>query len=535
MTGRRARSTALPVLGLGLGATLLFSGCVREPERPNVLLITIDTLRQDRVSCYGVRTGTTPQLDRLAEESLVFTHCQSPRAKTTPAIASLMSGLYPHEHGVRDLTMPLAPDVPVLAEAFHDAGYRTGAIVGNYVLKDELSGLAQGFDMWGEDMPDTQGVPPDDVPQRTARSLTSGALVALGLAAANGDQAAGPARPFVRDARPWFLWLHYMDPHGQYAPPPEHDLFESPEERVFVDANGNVVHDGPKNTLSRPWLAAYNVPAAAREADGTIAVSAVRDLYDGEVHYVDAELGRLLDALRTAALLETTVIVVTADHGESLGEHEYWFEHGRYAYEVTCRVPLLVRLPGDLKGRPSPRRETADVSLVDLGPTLLELAGLRELPVYRRPDGTPAQLGPTSRGRSRAELLWTGEGGARAVFSEKVERSEKAGAVQTKAVRIGDWKFIRRYTFRPLADSEERELVVLSEELYDLVQDPYESVNRIAEPPPGAPLDRLRAELFDYSRADVRFEDLARLLQEKREELERTDRETLRILEALGY
>jgi len=255
------------------------------------------------------------------------------------------------------------------------------------------------------------------------------------------------------------------------------------------------------------------------------------------VHFVDDQVGRLIDTLRENELLADTLVVATADHGESLGEHEYWFEHGRYAYEVTCRVPLIMRLPDGLPGlsseRPPAGRRGGDLSLVDLAPTLLELVGLDALPVWRPADSRYGD--PTTRGRSQARLVLRGEGGPRAVFSEKIERAEKSGAVQTKAVRLGDWKFIRRYTHRARHDEEERELVVLSEELYDLADDPYETNNLADAPPPGAPLDRLRAELFDYSRADVHFEDLARLLQAKREELERNDRETLRILEALGY
>jgi arylsulfatase A-like enzyme len=524
------RALTRPVVALL--ALVLGTACVREPERPNVLLITIDTLRQDRVSAFGYPRATTPYLDRLAEEGLVFTHCQSPRAKTTPAVASLMTGLYPHEHGVRDLTMPLPSDVPVLAEAFHRAGYRTAAIVGNFVLKDELSGLARGFDLWVEDLPDTQGVPPDDVPQRTARSLTDGALAALGLGPA--QEAAGPKRPFVRDDRPWFLWVHYMDPHGQYDAPEEHRIFHSNEaDPISVDESGEVYHNGPKHELSRPWVASYNVPRQAVGPQGRIDTAAIRDLYDAEVHYVDEQIGRLLGELGTNELLANTLVVATADHGESLGEHEYWFEHGRYAYEVTCRVPLIVRLPDAFPERPSPGRRTGDLSLVDLAPTLLELAGLDRLPVYH----SEAQRsdGPTPRGRSQVRLVLRGEGGTRAVFSEKVERAEKSGAVQTKAVRLGNWKFIRRYTHRSGPNANERELVVLSEELYDVANDPYEANDLSSSPPPDAPLDRLRAELFDYSRADVHFEDLARLLQAKREELERNDRETLRILEALGY
>ena len=503
-------------------ALLLAAACARAPERPNVLLITVDTLRIDRLSSLGHARPTTPELDALAAEGLLFTHCQSPRAKTTPALASLMTGLYPHEHGVRDLTMPLGRSVPVLAEALRDAGYRTGAIVGNFVLRRELSGLERGFQRWTEELPDTQGVPPDDVPQRRATSMTDGALAELGLAGA-------PAR-LAPGGEPWFLWLHYMDPHGSYDPPSEHRRFESSAPDPIPPDPGS-----RPGELNRYWVAEYYVPDEARLADGTIDAARVRDRYDGEVHYVDAEIGRLVDALRADGRLADTIVIVTADHGESLGEHSYWFEHGRHAYEVTCRVPLIVRLPDAMRRRPAPGRRDSDLSLVDLTPTLLELL---DLPQLRRLDGVDPS---GQRGVPRDRLLLEGDPQAgtfsRAVFCEKIERAEKSQTIQTKAVRFGDWKLIRRYTqlFEPGAGPDERELIVLSEELYDLAADPYETVNRIADPPPGAPLERLQAELFAFSRADVNFADLARLLQFKREQLERTDRETLRILEALGY
>ena len=135
---------------LPLLSSILLScvACTRAPERPNVLLITVDTLRADRLSSLGSLRATTPCLDRLAAQGLVFTHAESPRSKTTPAIVSIFTGLYPHDHGARELLMPVAPTIPLLPQRFRDAGYRAGAIVGNFVLKDEHSGLQRGFDQW---------------------------------------------------------------------------------------------------------------------------------------------------------------------------------------------------------------------------------------------------------------------------------------------------------------------------------------------------------------------------------------------------
>lgn len=487
---------------------LLAAACAKEPQRPNVLLITIDTLRADRISALGSARKTTPNLDALASEGLLFTHAESPRAKTTPAIVSLMTGLYPHDHGVRDLVMPLELRFPLLAEKFRAGGYSTGAIVGNFVLKDDFSGLARGFDMWVEDLPDEQGVPPDNVPQRTARSVTEGAFVALGFYEAQSDRA-GPRQPFTSDEKPWFLWLHYMDPHGLYDPPPEGRIFHS-ETPDYITPQSE-----------RAFIAEYNVPAEARTADGRIDAARVRDRYDGEVHYVDIQIGRLIRELREREMLDNTLVVVTADHGESLGEHDYWFEHGRDAYEASCRVPLIVRMAGPW--RPTGRR-TGDVSLVDLAPTLLELVGLPPIDVS-------AAHGP--HGRSRASLMPVDEKWPHAVFVEKVDRTERNLAVQAKAVRIGDFKLIQRVTH--IADPHQAGQnlpVLLSEELYDLSTDPLETRNRIANPPSAAFLELMRSELVRFMAADTHFATLAQSLEDQRKKL---DAETLRIIEALGY
>ena len=485
-------------------ALLALGSCSRAPERVNVLLITVDTLRADHLGCYGDARDTSPNLDALARESLRFTHAESPRAKTTPAISSLLSGRYPHEHGVRDLAQPLSGAVPLLQESLHDAGYRTGAIVGNWVLGDERAGLARGFDAWCESLPDKSGVPPDDAPQRTARSLADGALVALGLDRPPTDASFEPRASFVAGDTPWFLWLHFMDPHGAYEPPREHDIFRS-------DAPDPIPPPPERGTMQGALhnfrVAEYNVPSDARLAGGTIDAARVRDRYDGEIHYADAEIGRLLGRLRAAGMLEHTLVVLTADHGESLGEHMYWFEHGVYAYEDTCRVPLLVRVPGARAGV-----RDADISLVDLAATICELAHVAHDSLV---------------GISREALIEGDDAGPTPVFCEKVERAGEAGAVQIKAVRIGDWKLIERFT-----NKSSSEIVQVSEELYDLRADPLEARDFSSVPPSDAPLQRLRRELAHFIAADRDFAAIAALLQRRHDQL---DANSLRTLHALGY
>jgi arylsulfatase A-like enzyme len=501
---------------LAAGALAPASGCARPPHRPDVLLITVDTLRADHMSAYGYARATTPRLDELAQDAIRFTHVQTPRAKTTPAIASLFTGLYPHDHGVRDLASPLDERVPVLAESFRAGGYRTIGVVANWVLTAERSGLSRGFEDWDDELTDEVGVPPHNAPQRRAGAVTDRALELLDLD--------GPPSP-EGERRPWFCWLHYMDPHGIYDPPAEHRIFQGapdwlpPRESI----SGHPIHE--------PRLADYNIPASAR-VDGRVDLGHVRDLYDGEIHYVDAEIGRLLDALRARGRFADTLIVFTADHGESLGEHRYWFEHGFYTYDVTCRVPLIIRLPDGSLDHALPGTRRGDASLVDLAPTLLDLVGLPPM----RPRGSDRPSNTAVMGKSLDDLLRRDHAIARPVFSEKVERADLSGTVQDKAVRIGDWKFIRRYTrIMPDGPRGAHELIVLSEELFDLVADPGETTNLIADPPAAAPLSRLRSALLEFAEADVRFADLAQILQRQREDLERNDPESLRVLEALGY
>lgn len=492
-----------------LAAALLLTACGAStpdpapPARANLLLITIDTLRPDHLACYGYERDTSPNLDRLAAEGWRFTHAQSPRAKTTPAIATLLSGLYPHEHGVRDLSGPLTRPVPLLQERLAQAGYRTAGLVSNFVLTAERAGLARGFEHWDDRLPDTRGVPPHAAPQRVATSVTDGALELV----------------HADDPRPWFVWLHYMDPHGAYAAPAEHRLFAGSAPRLLPPEA-----ELPESSIHRYRVADYNVPADARGPDGRVDVAAVVAEYDAEIHFVDAQIGRLLDDLRGAGQLDQTLVVVTSDHGESLGEHRYWFEHGAYAYETTCRVPLIVRPPASLGSSPAVR--SGDVSLADLAPTLLDLLGL---PVADA--GTEAH-----RGRSlRAHFTGT-EATSRPVFSEKVERAELDGAIQAKAVRLGDWKLVRRYAHRPSrTEPGGRQLVALSDELFDLRADPGEAHDLSANPPPAAPVAELRAALLEFAAADSEFAELAEILQRRREALEREDGAALDVLRALGY
>jgi len=300
------------------------------PPRPNVLLVTIDTLRADHLGCYGDAGAATPVMDGLAARGARFPTAVAHVPLTTPSHASILTGLLPLRHGVRDNGDFVLPDaVPTLAEAFHDAGYRCAAFVSGFPL-DHRFGLARGFDVYDDRLPRGDDPRRSAYVERPAGQTTSAARAWL--------DGAPPA--------PWFLWVHYFDPHSPYEPPPDF--------------------------------------AARFPGRG----------YDGEIAFVDAQLGALLGALEGKGLAARTVVLVTADHGEALGEHGEE-THGVFVYDATLRVPWIMAGPGVPKGAVPPVVARG----IDVAPTLLDLAGA--VPARAAMDGR--SLTPALRGQGMSD------------------------------------------------------------------------------------------------------------------------------------
>jgi arylsulfatase A-like enzyme/Tfp pilus assembly protein PilF len=312
-------------LALGIGPVVALSfipvGCRRAAEAPsdldfinaNVLLITLDTTRADRIGAYGYESAETPRMDELAFEGMLFETAVTPTAFTLPSHSSIMTGFYPPYHGVRLNGGAALADVhETLAERLSIAGYRCGAVIGAFVL-DQRWGLGQGFESFDDDF----DVGPDQKLDLAGVQRPGDQVVDLSLDWLNQP-----------DERPFFAWLHFYDPHKPYNPP-------------------------------EPYRSQFS----GRGKDG---------LYDGEIAFTDSQVGRLLDWLDERGLAENTVIVVVGDHGESLGDHGEK-EHGYYIYDATVKVPLIVRVPGrDLEGVRIP----AQVRTIDVLPTVLDLVGV---------------------------------------------------------------------------------------------------------------------------------------------------------------
>lgn len=346
---------------------------------PNVVLFTLDTTRADHLGAYGYQDIKTPTIDALAQGGVLFRRAISPAPITLPSHSSIMTGLYPPSHGVRDNgTFVLPEEMMTLAEILHNDGYATGAFVGAAVLERRY-GLTQGFDVYD-----------DDFSQGRRRQLFM-------YAERQCEQVVSSALRWVEQHKnaPFFTWLHFYDPHAGYDPP-------------------------------EPWVTEYE-----------------GHLYDGEIAYTDHCIGTFIDALRHWGLWQETLIILTSDHGESLGEHGEK-THGLFIYDATVHVPLIFHAPTRL---PAGRVVREVVRLVDILPTVLS--------VLRKP--IPQALD----GGSLVGLIRGHREEPRTAYSEALLPKYHYGWAELKGITTQAWKLI---------DAPKPEL-------YALLQDPKELVN----------------------------------------------------------
>jgi len=324
------------------------AGCRDATEPPRLLvLVSVDTLRADRLGAYGSTRGLTPHLDALARQSVVFDAAYAPAPFTLPSVAALLTGRYPESLGIASNASALPPAVPTLASALRAAGWRTAAVVSNLVLSRD-SGLQAGFDVYDETLPQREAT--RSWPERTARDTTDAALATL------DDLRARP------DAK-IFLWVHYQDPHGPYTPP---EGWRERQLAADLDAD-----QGRRELPVRPGEAVLGALPNYQVLGDDRRVGFYRAGYHGEIGYTDEQVGRLLDGIEERGLADEAIVVFTADHGESLGEREYWFAHGEFLSDALVRVPLLIHRPGT-----APARRNEPVALTDLFATLLATLGV---------------------------------------------------------------------------------------------------------------------------------------------------------------
>lgn len=407
--------------------------------RPNVILITVDTLRADALGAYGQPRFTSPNIDRLAREGVVFLRAMASAPSTLSSHASIMTGKHPYAHGARsNAGFVLSEENETIAEALGRNGYRTGAEIAASVLGHGTL-MNQGFDLYRD-------LGWSDIHKKSISvRLADGSAGTADV----DERAAGDITDFgieflqETQGEPFFLWLHYFDPHMLYAAPAAYD---------------NLIPDSP---------------------------------YHAEVRYVDTEIGRLLRNLESLGLGDRTLVVLTSDHGEALGEHGE-ATHSYYVFESTMHVPLIV---WGAKSMTQGRRVESLVRSIDIGPTILDLLDLPRL--------------ENAQGRSLVPLM-TGEVADLELigYGESMELRSAFGSSILRAVRRGDWKYIHK--LRPA--------------LFDLSRDPHELDDLASRHP-----DKV-GELAEALRESVRNSPAP-----PRSAQVAIDDETLQQLRALGY
>ncbi|MGA3102904.1 MAG: sulfatase-like hydrolase/transferase [Terriglobales bacterium] len=383
-----------------LAATLARAAAPAAPASkahlPNVILITLDTTRADRMGFLGSKRGLTPHLDALARESVVFTHAYSQVPLTTASHATILTGTYPQFHQVNDFAVPLAEDLPYAPYIFRGNGYYTAAFVGSLVLDPETRsapGFERGFDTYDA------GFHRRRQDEDRYHSIER-----------RGDEVVAHALPWLNAHKkgPFFIWVHLYDAHDPYDPP-------------------------------EPFKTKY-----------------AAEPYDGEIAYVDAAVGKLLDQLRALGLYDGSLIAVMADHGEALGQHGET-THGIFLYDETIHVPLLFKLPRE---QSAGSRVDTRAGLVDVLPTILQSVGI----------DTPAQV----QGESLLSLLQT-PGSKSAAMNKPMSQDRPAYSESDYPHRTFGWS-----SLRSLRTGKYLFVEAPTKELYDQSADPNAERNLAA-------------------------------------------------------
>jgi len=332
-------------------------------DRVSVLLITIDTLRADHMGAYGYRRPTSPRMDAFARRGAVFEQAYTYWPKTRGSFVGIMTGRFASQTGYGKSHPLLLGFNPTLASVLKDAGYETVATVDNPNVASSL-GYARGFDRYRETWEEKSLATEMD----RARAITG-----------DGVRYLAQAKP----DRPFLLWLHYVNPHAPYEPP-------APWNTAFLDeaaSRGPALRavDGFHGGVPRPW----SVPGKGL---GWYVAQ-----YDGEIAAVDAEVGKLLEALDGSAVRDRTLVVIASDHGESLGEHDFYFDHGENLFDPSMRIPLILAGPGVTPGQ----RTDVLATTLDLVPTVLDAVKVSYPPDLAGESLLPAARGERSPDRPR--------------------------------------------------------------------------------------------------------------------------------------
>jgi len=384
------------------------------PDSPNVILISIETTRADHLGCYGYKRMTSPVIDNLAGEGAMFLNMHVQRGETWPSLTSMMTSLYPVNHGVRHNGHMLPPSKISLAEILKNNKYRCGAFLTNAVYAKW-----RGFDHKFANAEESE----DDV------------------------KATQKAIEWLKDQhdKKLFLWIHYWQPHRPYQPP-------LPYDRIFdPDYTGRL--DGSNYQMNEITLKKLDLD----DAD----LNHIISLYDGSILFIDDQIKLLFQTLDDLGIKENSIIIVTADHGEDLYQHNYYFYHSGSVYSSSLRIPFIIKLPDQ---RMENKKIEEIVQGIDIAPTILDLLDI-SIPEHFE--------GQTLKSLILSESPVTGSGVAYSEWGNKI-----------LTIRTDRYRYVYNPTGfhpHPIAEVPEIAYPIDEEELYDVMADPLESANRVSE------------------------------------------------------
>jgi arylsulfatase A-like enzyme len=308
----------------------------------NIILIVIDTLRADHLSCYGYERLTSPNIDDFAKRGVLFTNAIVQKTKTSPSVASILTGTYPYTHGVDGCRTMLYDDAITIGEVVKEHDYRTASVVSNGNLGYEFN-FTQGF---------------DDV----FEVWKLGSTIAENV----NKYAISWLEKNYQDK--FFLYIHYIDPHSKYTPPP-------PYNEMFVNDEFYGRLKDIKIGIGNTHWNSIHYKDTLLEGPHQTELDYYISQYDGEIRYCDEYVGQLLNKIKELGLDKNTLIILTADHGEDLTEHDFYFGHGTFAYEACARVPFIISFPPIFK----PKLVDDVVETVDIFPTILDFLGMEKI------------------------------------------------------------------------------------------------------------------------------------------------------------
>lgn len=399
-------------LSAGLSGSLWLNGCTKQQQgkKQNIVIIVVDTLRQDRVGCYGYRRNTTPNIDRLAQEGILFRNAVSSAPWTSPSIGTLLTSQHPCVLGISDKFEPIDSRFPLISQMLKKYGYATYGIVSHTLVSANL-GFGRGFDKY------------DETSIRGHGGISS-------------PRVTNKAISFLRDFsvqegfnRPFFLFLHYFDPHYHYVLHKRYNYYPSYSGKI---KNGNILE------LLR-----------MRDSISSDDIKYLLALYDSEIAFTDEGIGMLSDELKNLGFYDNSMIILTSDHGEEFMERG-WIGHTITLHEELLRVPLIIKTPGCQH-----RTIDSQVGLIDIVPTIYQYLGLKI------PDGLEGEaldLDPGAQIKSRPVFSETFMTMPLDILYEDVE------PIAFRSVTLRDWKLIY----------DERKQ---TKQVYNLYEDPHERNN----------------------------------------------------------